>query len=75
MTATVAELEEQLNRHTLELDRVRASQAPTGSRIPRAAARSASAQPTPRGHQPDSGGDTSQVSDSNYSFLPPRRTG
>ena len=66
MMARIATLEEELNRVTIELNTLRATQESTSPRASPTAAGSASAQPTPD--------DTSQASESGYSFIPARMT-
>ena len=73
MMARIATLEEELNRVTIELNTLRASQIPTSPRVPQTTAGSASAQPPPDDTSQTQDEDTSQVSESSYSSLPPRR--
>ena len=74
MMATIAALEEELNRMTIELNMSRASQVPTSPRVPQTTAGSASAQPPLDDASQTQDEDTSQVSEGGYSFIPARRT-
>ena len=76
--ATTAHFEEQINQLTIELDRARAQQVPTRTRITRAAANAAAAKaaaaPPPADTSQTQEEDTSQLSEGSYSIPPPRHS-
>ena len=74
MMARIASLEEETNRVTIGLNTPRATQESTSPRASPTAAGSASAQPTPDDTSHTQDEDTSQASESGYSFTPARRT-
>ena len=73
MMARIATLEEELNRVTIEPNTLRTTQESTSPRASPTAAGSASAQPTPDNTSQTQDEDTSQASESGYSFTPARR--
>ena len=73
MMARIATLEEELNRVTIELNMLRATQESTSPRASPTAAGSASAQPIPDNTSQSQDEDTSQASESGHIFIPARR--